>query len=112
MVRECDRDDVDELLARINATDDWIVRDWDFSAGMYDAGKVTISVKWQPKLSDEKEHAVRDLIERLENDNEDGAPIDDVLSKADDPETAEKVIEKMRQQGELYKPTSGFVRTT
>ncbi len=56
------------------------------------------------------------LIEDIETEHELGAPIDIILERAQemgmDPSKAEYEIEKLRDQGEVYEPTTDHIRTT
>ncbi|WP_119813552.1 LAGLIDADG family homing endonuclease [Halalkaliarchaeum desulfuricum] len=59
---------------------------------------------------------LKGLIEELEDEFEEGAPIDEVLERADDvgmdPTKAEDEIEKLRRKGEVYEPRQNHLRTT
>ncbi|QLC33228.1 minichromosome maintenance protein MCM [Halarchaeum sp. CBA1220] len=56
------------------------------------------------------------LIEDIEDDFEEGAPVEEVLQRAEDAGTergkAEHEIEKLKKQGEVYEPSNGHLRTT
>ena len=58
---------------------------------------------------------VRDIISEVEQEYEEGAPIEEVLDR---PEAAgversktEREIEKLRRQGDAYEPVEGHLRT-
>jgi len=59
---------------------------------------------------------VRTIIEEVSGEYSQGAPVEEVLSKAEDigidPSKTEHEIEKLRQRGEAYEPQSGHVRLT
>jgi replicative DNA helicase Mcm len=59
---------------------------------------------------------IRQLINDIEGEYEQGAPVDEVLERAEDVgmdrSKAEHEIEKLRRQGEVYEPSSGHLRTT
>ncbi|WP_152039669.1 minichromosome maintenance protein MCM [Salinigranum salinum] len=61
--------------------------------------------------------SIRGLISDLQEEYEDGAPIDEVLDQAEmeldlDRSKAESEIEKLRRKGEVYEPRQGHLRTT
>lgn len=60
--------------------------------------------------------SLRELISRLAEGNDEGAPVEEVLTHADaigfTPSKAEKEIENLRRKGELYEPIQGHLRTT
>ncbi|MDY6818474.1 MAG: ATP-binding protein [Halobacteriales archaeon] len=57
-----------------------------------------------------------DLIETIEDEYQEGAPIEEVLSRADEigmeQSKAEHEIEKLKRQGEVYEPSTDHLRTT
>ena len=59
---------------------------------------------------------VKALIQDVEDEYEEGAPIDEVLARADDVgidrAKAEKEIENLKQKGEVYEPSLDHLRTT
>ncbi|MDR5672734.1 LAGLIDADG family homing endonuclease [Halalkaliarchaeum sp. AArc-GB] len=59
---------------------------------------------------------LKGLIEELEDEFEEGAPIEEVIERADevgmDPTKAEDEIEKLRRKGEVYEPRQNHLRTT
>ncbi|WP_440990387.1 minichromosome maintenance protein MCM [Haloarchaeobius baliensis] len=59
---------------------------------------------------------LKQLIGDIEEDYDDGAPVDVVLDRADeigmDPSKAEHEIEKLKQKGEVYEPRTDHLRTT
>lgn len=65
--------------------------------------------------SDEIE-TMKDLIQSIECEHPDGAPVDTVIKEAVDMgmggEMASDEIEKLKQKGEAYEPQSGHLRTT
>jgi replicative DNA helicase Mcm len=56
------------------------------------------------------------LIQEIEAEYEEGAPVDEVIDRADeagmDESKAEHEIEKLKQKGELYEPKQGHLRST
>ncbi|WP_237560420.1 hypothetical protein [Halolamina rubra] len=60
--------------------------------------------------------SVKALIGDIEEEYDEGAPIEEVLDRAGeigmDEEKAEKEIESLRKKGELYEPVQGHLRTT
>jgi Predicted ATPase involved in replication control, Cdc46/Mcm family len=59
---------------------------------------------------------IKTLIEDIESEYDEGAPVDVVGERAEeagmDASKVEHEIEKLRRQGEVYEPTSGHLRTT
>ncbi|WP_435348153.1 LAGLIDADG family homing endonuclease [Haloarchaeobius sp. HRN-SO-5] len=59
---------------------------------------------------------LKQLIGDIEDDYDEGAPVDVVLDRADeigmDPSKAEHEIEKLKQKGEVYEPRTDHLRTT
>ncbi|MFB6199075.1 MAG: AAA family ATPase, partial [Halobacteriaceae archaeon] len=59
---------------------------------------------------------LKELIDEMEEEYEDGAPISAVLDRAEEEGTerskAEQEIEKLKQRGEVYQPSKGHLRTT
>ena len=58
---------------------------------------------------------IKGIINELEEEYEDGAPIEEVYERADavgmDRDKAEHEIEKLRRQGDIYEPTTDHLRT-
>ncbi len=59
---------------------------------------------------------IKGLIEEIEREYEEGAPVEEVLDRADeigmDRSKAENEIEKLRTKGEVYEPSQGHLRLT
>jgi len=59
---------------------------------------------------------IKGLISELEDEYDEGAPVDVVLEKADvvgmDESKAEHEIDKLKQKGEVYEPSTDTLRTT
>ena len=59
---------------------------------------------------------IKGLIEELEAEYDEGAPVDVVVERAEetgtDPSKAEHEIEKLKQKGEVYEPQTAHLRTT
>jgi replicative DNA helicase Mcm len=59
---------------------------------------------------------IKNLIADLEDEYEDGAPIDKIIERAEevgvDQSNAEHEIDKLKQQGEVYEPRTDHLRTT
>jgi replicative DNA helicase Mcm len=58
---------------------------------------------------------IKGIIDELEEEYEDGAPIEEIYERAAsvgmDREKAEHEIEKLRRQGDIYEPTTDHLRT-
>ena len=56
------------------------------------------------------------LIEEIEDEYEEGAPVDEVIERAEEigmtESKADHEIEKLKQKGEVYVPQQGHLRTT
>jgi replicative DNA helicase Mcm len=59
---------------------------------------------------------LKTLIEEIEDEYEEGAPVEEVIDRADeigmDESKSDHEIEKLKQKGELYEPMQGYLRTT
>lgn len=57
---------------------------------------------------------IKDVIKAFENQYPNGVPIEEVTKEADakgiNPDKAEEILKKMRQQGEIFEPKPGFIR--
>jgi replicative DNA helicase Mcm len=85
----------------------------DPETGQFDADVVETG---RSKTQRDRVKNIRQLINDLEGEYEQGAPVDEVLERAEDVgmdrSKAEHEIEKLRRQGEVYEPSSGHLRTT
>ncbi|MCL9812164.1 LAGLIDADG family homing endonuclease [Natranaeroarchaeum aerophilus] len=84
----------------------------DPETGQYDADVVETGTS---KSQRDRIKNIKQLIADVEEDYEDGAPIDVVLDRADeigmDQSKAEREIEKLKQKGEVYEPNLDHLRT-
>ncbi|MFB6167867.1 MAG: LAGLIDADG family homing endonuclease [Haloferacaceae archaeon] len=85
----------------------------DPETGEYDADIVETGTS---KTQRDRKKNLRALIQEVEKEYEEGAPIDEVLSRADeagiDRAKAEEEIENLKQKGEVYEPSLDHLRTT
>ena len=85
----------------------------DPETGEFDADVVETGTS---KTQRDRIQNIRGLIEDVETEYEDGAPVEEVLDRADeigmDAGKAEAEIEKLRRKGEVYEPQQGHLRTT
>ena len=85
----------------------------DPETGRFDADVIETGTS---KTQRDRIKSIRTLIAEIEDDYDEGAPVDEVLSRAAeagiDESKAEHEIEKLRQRGEVYEPQSGHLRTT
>jgi DNA replicative helicase MCM subunit Mcm2 (Cdc46/Mcm family) len=85
----------------------------DPETGQFDADVVETG---RSKTQRDRVKNIRQLINDIEDEYEQGAPVDEVLGRAEDVgmdrSKAEHEIEKLRRQGEVYEPSSGHLRTT
>ena len=69
----------------------------------------------QSKSQRDRIRNIKGIIDELEAEYQDGAPIDEVYDRAEkagmDRDKAEHEIEKLRRQGDIYEPTTDHLRT-
>ncbi|RLM50885.1 LAGLIDADG family homing endonuclease [Halorubrum sp. Atlit-28R] len=85
----------------------------DPETGQFDADVVETGTS---KSQRDRIKNIKGLIADIEEEYEEGAPVDEVLDRADeiglDPGKADQEIEKLRTKGEVYEPKQGHLRTT
>jgi replicative DNA helicase Mcm len=85
----------------------------DPETGQFDADVIETGTS---KTQRDRIKNIRTLIAEIEDDYEEGAPVEEVLSRAAelgiDESKAEHEIEKLRQRGEVYEPQNDHLRTT
>ena len=85
----------------------------DPETGQFDADVVETG---QSKSQRDRIKNLKQLIADIEEDYEEGAPVDEVLTRADDigmeQSKAEHEIDKLKQKGEVYEPATDHLRTT
>jgi len=85
----------------------------DPETGEFDADVVEVGTS---KSQRDRIKNLRGIIGDLEDEYEDGAPVEEVLDRAEELGTerskAEHEIEKLKQKGEVYQPSQGHLRTT
>ncbi|MFW5938977.1 MAG: LAGLIDADG family homing endonuclease, partial [Halolamina sp.] len=85
----------------------------DPETGEFDADVVETGTS---KTQRDRIKSVKALISDIEEEYDEGAPIEEVLDRAGevgmDEEKAEREIESLRKKGELYEPVQGHLRTT
>jgi len=85
----------------------------DPETGQYDADVIETG---QSKTQRDRIRTIKELIADIESEFDDGAPIEEVLARAEevdmDRSKAEHEIEKLKQQGEVYEPSTEHLRTT
>ncbi|MFB6110596.1 MAG: cell division protein [Halodesulfurarchaeum sp.] len=85
----------------------------DPETGQYDADVIETG---QSKSQRDRIRSIRELIADIASEFDEGAPVDEVLARAEeldlDRSKAEHEIEKLKKQGEVYEPTTGHLRTT
>jgi hypothetical protein len=112
MTDELGESDIEELADKIQ-DGPWVVKDYNYTGGRFEAPTVTIEAEWDP-LSDVDVSigTAKSLIEDLEGE-EYGTPIDVVKEEleqkgvTDDPERA---LEVLRAKGDVYEPKTGYIR--
>jgi replicative DNA helicase Mcm len=86
----------------------------DPETGQFDADVVETG---QSKTQRDRIMEVEDLISDIEEEYEKGAPIDEVIERAEEEKgmeerKVEKELDKLRRNGEIYEPSQGHLRTT
>jgi len=85
----------------------------DPETGEFDADVIETGTS---KTQRDRIKSVKALIEDIEDEYDEGAPLEEVLDRAGeigmDADKAEKEIENLRRKGELYEPVQGHLRTT
>ncbi len=85
----------------------------DPETGQFDADVVETGTS---KSQRDRIKNIKGLIAEIEDEYEEGAPVDEVLDRAGeigmDPGKAEEEIEKLRRKGEVYEPQQNHLRTT
>ena len=85
----------------------------DPETGQFDADVVETGTS---KTQRDRIKNIKELIADIEAEYENGAPLEEVLDRADeigmDPGKAEREIENLRTKGEVYEPQQGHLRTT
>ena len=85
----------------------------DPETGQFDADVIETGTS---KSQRDRIKTLRGLIEELEGEYDRGAPVEEVLSRAEDigmsESQVEHEIEKLRQRGEIYEPAQNHLRTT
>ncbi|WP_435156028.1 minichromosome maintenance protein MCM [Haladaptatus sp. DFWS20] len=85
----------------------------DPETGQFDADVVETGTS---KTQRDRIKNIKQLIADIEGEYDEGAPVEVVLDRADeigmDPSKAEHEIEKLKQKGEVYEPSTDHLRTT
>jgi len=85
----------------------------DPETGQFDADVVETG---RSKTQRDRVKNLRSLIQEIEQDYEEGAPVEEVLERAEDigmeRSKAEHEIQKLKQKGEVYEPKTDHLRTT
>ncbi|MDZ7702317.1 MAG: LAGLIDADG family homing endonuclease [Halobacteriales archaeon] len=85
----------------------------DPETGQFDADVIETGTS---KTQRDRIKSIRALIKEIEGEYDEGAPVEEVLSRAAeagiDESKVEHEIEKLRQRGEVYEPATGHLRTT
>jgi replicative DNA helicase Mcm len=85
----------------------------DPETGQFDADVVETGTS---KSQRDRIKNIKQLIADIEEEYDDGAPVEVVLDRADeigmDPSKAEHEIDKLKQKGEVYEPSTNHLRTT
>jgi len=122
------RPNADEIEAVLNRIENkqWNVEDYTERSGKFETATLTIEVEYIPPqdriietgdgLESPKRQA-KATVQALEEEYEEGAPIDEVVDTAADesPFTTEEIeggIEDLRRRGEVYEPKQDHLRST
>jgi len=86
---------------------------FDTETGMFDADLITTGVS---KSQRDKIRVLRSIIRDIEAEHSGMAPKEDILARAEEQgfekEYVEEILGRLKTQGELYEPASGYVRLT
>jgi replicative DNA helicase Mcm len=106
-----EREDADRVIDIVRSTLQDIGVDPE--TGQFDADVVETGTS---KSQRDRIKNIKQLIADIEEEYDEGAPIDVVLDRADeigmDASKAEHEIEKLKQKGEVYEPSTDHLRTT
>ncbi|MFB6138598.1 MAG: LAGLIDADG family homing endonuclease [Halobacteriaceae archaeon] len=84
----------------------------DPETGNFDADVIETGTS---KTQRDRKKSITDLVEEIESEHEEGAPVEEVLDRAEENgierSKAESELEKLTTRGELYKPSNDHVRT-
>lgn len=112
-------DDIEDAIERIE-TEEWEVTDWNLTGGQFEVPTVTFEVEYKQPVETvprDAQKTVREIVEDIETQFDDGAPIEQVLEQGEDMleigrGKVEHELEKLKKQGEVYEPTADHLRTT
>ncbi len=83
----------------------------DPETGMFDVDVIAVGTS---KSQRDKIKVLRDIIRELEREHGGKAPIEYIYNKGEENgisrDTAEELISKLKQQGDIYEPTAGFIK--
>lgn len=85
----------------------------DPETGEFDADVIEVG---QSKTQRDRAKNIRSIVAEIETEYEDGAPVEEVLDRAEEAgherSKAEHELDKLKQKGEVYQPSQGHLRTT
>jgi hypothetical protein len=118
--------DVAALAEQIDARP-WSVEGYAFEGGSDDSFTVTLEVEWVGEVNPDADAIVevsqrdrisgmKSLVETIEANYDEGAPISEVLARAEDDlgidrEDADATLETLRRQGDVYEASADHLRT-
>jgi len=105
----------------------WSVDGYEFAGGSDESFTVTFAVEWvgeEPTQSVDADlfsdthqdgrRTVKAIVAKLEDDYDEGAPVAAILNRAEeigmDRDTAADELETLRRQGDVYEPTTDYLR--
>ena len=105
----------------------WSVDGYEFAGGSEESFTVTLTLDWVGEeatpiedvdLSSTEQrdriNKIKSIVTTLEADYDEGAPIETILNRAEadgiDRDAAEREIDKLRRQGDVYEPTTDHLR--
>lgn len=105
-----EKEDVDRILEVVTASLEDIGMDPE--TGEFDADVIETGTS---KSQRDRIRNIKGIISEVEDEHDEGAPIDKILDRAKaagmDHSKAEQEIEKLRRQGDVYEPSTGNLRT-
>ncbi len=106
-----EKEDADRVIEIVRSSLEAIGVDGE--TGEFDADVVETGTS---KTQRDRIKNIEELIRDIEEEYDEGAPIEEVIKRANaqgiDSEKAEKEIENLRRRGELYEPVQGYLRTS
>ncbi len=109
LAEEVTRTDAERVIDLVRASMGDI--GFDPESGQYDVDMIETGT---PKTQRDRIRTLKDVLQALEDDFDDGIPLDHIIEEAEshgmDPDRVEHELEKMKQTGEIYEPNHEHFR--